>query len=78
VSRKQRWGRLGHVAKQDPGPIVQRIMLGGELQTLRNAAKISANDAATALGWYRAKVSKVETGTARVTAAELSVHSPTS
>jgi len=72
VSRKRRWGRLGHVAEQDPGPVVQRIMLGGELRALRDAAKISTEDAATALGWYRAKVSKVETGTVRVTAAELS------
>lgn len=72
MSRKRRWGRLGHVAEQDPGPVVQRIMLGGELRALRDAAKISTEDAATALGWYRAKVSKVETGTVRVTAAELS------
>lgn len=72
MSRKRRWGRLGHVAEQDPGPVVQRIMLGGELRALRDAAKISTEGAATALGWYRAKVSKVETGTVRVTAAELS------
>jgi transcriptional regulator with XRE-family HTH domain len=47
-------------------------MLGGELRTLREAATITTDDAATALGWYRAKVSKVETGTVRLTAAELS------
>ncbi len=51
---------------------MQRIMLGGELRTLREAAKISTQDVATALDWYRAKVSKVETGTVRVTAAALS------
>jgi transcriptional regulator with XRE-family HTH domain len=72
VSRKRRWGRLGHVAEQDPGPVVQRIMLGGELRTLREAAKIGTDDVAVALGWYRAKLSKVETGTVRLTAAELS------
>ena len=72
MSKKQRWGRLAHVAEQDPGPVVQRIMLGGELRVLRDAAKISTEDAAATLGWYRAKVSKVETGTVRMTAAELS------
>jgi transcriptional regulator with XRE-family HTH domain len=72
VARKRRWGRLGHVAEQDPGPVVQRIMLGAELRALREAAKISSEDAAAALHWYRAKVSKVETGTVRVTTAELS------
>jgi hypothetical protein len=72
VSRKRRWGKLGHVGEQDPGPVIQRIMLGGELRSLREAAKIGTDDAAAALSWYRAKVSKVETGTVRVTAAELS------
>lgn len=72
MARKRRWGRLGHMAEQDPGPVVQRIMLGCELRVLREAAKISTDDAATALSWYRAKVSKVETGTVRLTAAELS------
>ncbi|MGH3856548.1 MAG: helix-turn-helix domain-containing protein [Pseudonocardiaceae bacterium] len=52
--------------------MVQRIMLGSELRTLREAAKISTEEAATTLNWYRAKVSKVETGTVRLTAAELS------
>jgi transcriptional regulator with XRE-family HTH domain len=47
-------------------------MLGGELRVLREAAKISTEDVAAALRWYRAKVSKVETGTVRVTAVELS------
>lgn len=72
MARKQRWGRLGDVAEQDPGPLVQRIMLGGELRALREAAKIGSEDVARALDWYRAKVSKVETGTVRLTAAELS------
>lgn len=72
MARRRSWGRLGHVAEQDPGPIVQRIMLGGELRALREAAKISSEDAAGALGWYRAKVSKVETGTVRLSVAELS------
>lgn len=72
MSRRRPWGRLGHVPEQDPGPVVQRIVLGGELRILREAAKISSDDAAAALGWYRAKVSKVETGTVRLSAAELS------
>lgn len=72
MSRKRRWGKLGHVAEQDPGPVVQRIMLGGELRALRDAAKISTEDAAAELGWYRAKVSKVETGAVKLTAVELS------
>ena len=72
MSRKRRWGRLGHVTEQDPGPVVQRIMLGGELRALREAAKISTEAAATEFGWYRAKVSKVETGTVKLTATELS------
>ncbi|MGH3770465.1 MAG: helix-turn-helix domain-containing protein [Pseudonocardiaceae bacterium] len=60
------------MTEQDPGPVVQRIMLGGELRALREAAKIGTEETATALHWYRAKVSKVETGAVRVTAAELS------
>jgi transcriptional regulator with XRE-family HTH domain len=52
--------------------VVQRIVLGAELRALRNAAKISTDEVAGTLGWYRAKVSKVETGTVRTTAAELS------
>lgn len=72
MARKRRWGRLGDVAEQDPQPVVQRIMLGHELRALREAAKISTDDAATALNWYRAKVSKVETGTVRLTGNELS------
>ncbi|MGH3846288.1 MAG: helix-turn-helix domain-containing protein [Pseudonocardiaceae bacterium] len=57
---------------QDPGPVVQRIVLGSDLRALREAAKISTENAAAALSWYRAKVSKVETGAVRLTAAELS------
>lgn len=72
MARRRRWGRLSDVTEQDPGPVVQRIVLGAELRALRNAAKISTEEVATALGWYRAKVSKVETGTVRTTAAELS------
>ncbi|MGH3941183.1 MAG: helix-turn-helix domain-containing protein [Pseudonocardiaceae bacterium] len=60
------------MAEQDPGPVVQRIMLGAELRALRDAAKINSDAAAAALSWYRAKVSKVETGTVKLTAAELS------
>ncbi|HET9253935.1 MAG TPA: helix-turn-helix transcriptional regulator [Pseudonocardiaceae bacterium] len=72
MARKRRWGRLSDVAEQDPGPVVQRIVLGAELKALRDAAKIGTEEVASTLSWYRAKVSKVETGTVRVTAAELS------
>jgi transcriptional regulator with XRE-family HTH domain len=51
----------------DPGPAVQRIVLGEELRELREAAGLSSDDAASALGWYRAKISKVETGAAKLT-----------
>jgi transcriptional regulator with XRE-family HTH domain len=50
----------------DPGPAVQRIVLGEELRELREAAGLSSDDAASALGWYRAKISKVETGAAKL------------
>ncbi|MGH3765183.1 MAG: helix-turn-helix domain-containing protein [Pseudonocardiaceae bacterium] len=72
MAKKRRWGRLDHVDGQDPGPVVQRIVLGSDLRALREAAKISTENAAAALSWYRAKVSKVETGAVRLTAAELS------
>jgi transcriptional regulator with XRE-family HTH domain len=52
--------------------VIQRIMLGAELRALREAAKVKTEEVAAALHWYRAKVSKVETGTVRVTALELS------
>ena len=52
--------------------MIQRIMLGAELRALREAAKVKTEEVAAALRWYRAKVSKVETGTVRVSALELS------
>jgi len=72
MARRRAWGTLMPVTEQDPGPVVQRIMLGGELRALRETAKIGSDAAASTLGWYRAKISKVETGTVRLSAAELS------
>jgi transcriptional regulator with XRE-family HTH domain len=71
MSQKSRWGKLSGVTEQDPGPVVQRLVLGGELRALREQAQISSEDAAQTLGWYRAKISKVETGTVRLTDAEV-------
>ncbi|WP_410671279.1 helix-turn-helix domain-containing protein [Amycolatopsis sp. cmx-4-68] len=57
--------------EEDPGPALQRIMLGEDLRELRDAAGLTSDDAAEALGWYRAKVSKVETGSAKITDADV-------
>ncbi len=46
-------------------------MLGEDLRELRDAAGLTSDDAAEALGWYRAKVSKVETGSAKITDADV-------
>jgi transcriptional regulator with XRE-family HTH domain len=56
---------------EDPGPALQRIVLGEDLRELREAAGLTSDDAAAALGWYRAKVSKVETGSAKLTDPEI-------
>lgn len=50
------------MATDDPGPIVQRFVLGAELRDLREAAGITPDDAARQLGWYVAKISKIENG----------------
>lgn len=67
---RRRWGRLIGMA-EDPGPALQRIVLGEDLRELREAAGLSSDEAASALGWYRAKVSKVETGSAKLTDPEI-------
>ncbi|SHG69165.1 helix-turn-helix domain-containing protein [Streptoalloteichus hindustanus] len=59
------------MAATSPGPAVQRLLLGERLRVLREAAGIAAEDAARKLEWYRAKISKVETGAVRVTDAEV-------
>ncbi|SFP82622.1 Helix-turn-helix domain-containing protein [Amycolatopsis arida] len=55
----------------DPGPVVQRILLGAELRDAREAAGLSTADATKALGWYAGKLSKIEQGDAKVTDKDL-------
>ncbi|MER7014357.1 helix-turn-helix transcriptional regulator [Saccharopolyspora sp. NPDC000359] len=54
------------MTSNDPGPLVQRLVLGAELRELREDAGLSADEAAVALGWYRNKISKVETGESKL------------
>ncbi|MCU1685402.1 MAG: binding protein with helix-turn-helix domain [Amycolatopsis sp.] len=68
---RKRRVRQTYRVQDDPGPALQRIMLGEDLRELREAAGLSSDDAAVALGWYRAKVSKVETGSAKLTDPEV-------
>lgn len=46
----------------DPGPVVQRLIFGARARELRERAGVELEAANTALGWYRGKLSKVETG----------------
>jgi hypothetical protein len=59
------------MATDDPGPIVQRLVLGVELRDLREAAGITPEDAARQLGWYGTKISKIENGDGKLTDAEV-------
>jgi transcriptional regulator with XRE-family HTH domain len=68
---RKRRVRQTYRVQDDPGPALQRIMLGEDLRELREAAGLTSDNAATALGWYRAKVSKVETGSAKLTDPEV-------
>ncbi|MBK0865406.1 helix-turn-helix domain-containing protein [Saccharopolyspora sp. HNM0986] len=56
---------------EDPGPVVQRLILGERLRALREASGVGLDDANAALGWYRGKLSKVETGTLGASEKEL-------
>ncbi|HEY6422148.1 MAG TPA: helix-turn-helix transcriptional regulator [Pseudonocardiaceae bacterium] len=60
------------MAELDPGPWSSASCSVASCGAFREAVKIGTEDAAAALGWYRAKVSKVETGTVKLTAADLS------
>lgn len=55
----------------DPGPVVQRILLGAELRDARETAGLSTTEATRALGWYAGKLSKIEQGDAKVTDKDL-------
>jgi hypothetical protein len=60
------------MTSEDPGPIVQRLLLGDELRKLREAARMTAEEANLEVPkWYRGKLSKVENGQLRITEAEL-------
>jgi transcriptional regulator with XRE-family HTH domain len=56
---------------EDPGPVVQRLILGERLRALREASGASLDDANRALNWYRGKLSKIENGMLALTDAEL-------
>ncbi|MFD9895288.1 Scr1 family TA system antitoxin-like transcriptional regulator [Amycolatopsis sp. NPDC059027] len=55
----------------DPGPVVQRILLGADLRDAREAAGLSNAEASKALGWYTGKLSKVEQGDMKVSDKDL-------
>jgi hypothetical protein len=60
------------MANEDPGPIVQRLLLGDELRKLREAAGMTAEEANLEVPkWYRGKLGKVENGALRITEDEL-------
>lgn len=46
----------------DPGPAVQRILLGADLRDAREARGLSTAEATKELGWYAGKLSKIEQG----------------
>ncbi|MEV5535292.1 helix-turn-helix transcriptional regulator [Saccharopolyspora shandongensis] len=57
---------------EDPGPVVQRLILGERLRALRDSKGISLDDANGRLNWYRGKLSKIENGMLGLTERELS------
>ncbi|MCT2587075.1 helix-turn-helix domain-containing protein [Actinophytocola gossypii] len=46
----------------DPGPVVQRILIGAELRAARETRNVTSGAATEALGWYSGKLSKIEQG----------------
>ncbi|WP_165401361.1 helix-turn-helix domain-containing protein [Herbihabitans rhizosphaerae] len=55
----------------DPGPIVQRILLGAELREARETRGLSTAAASKALDWYSGKLSKIEAGDMKTKDADL-------
>lgn len=53
---------MPHMTHPNPGPVVQRILLGAQLSAAREARGLSTTEATKALGWYAGKLSKVEAG----------------
>lgn len=64
-------GQTACVADHDPGPVVQRILLGAELRDARERKGLSTTEATKRLGWYGGKLSKVEQGDKSVTDKDL-------
>ena len=56
---------------EEPGPVVQRLILGERLRALREASRVGLDDANVHLRWYRGKLSKVENGMLGLTEREL-------
>lgn len=54
------------MTESDPGPVVQRILLGADLRDAREEAGLSNAEASKTLGWYTGKLSKVEQGDMKV------------
>jgi transcriptional regulator with XRE-family HTH domain len=50
----------------DPGPVVQRILLGADLRDAREQAGLSTAEATKAIGWYAGKLSRIESGDAKL------------
>lgn len=59
--------------EDDPGPVVQRLILGEELRQRREAANVELDAANSSLGWYRGKLSKVENGMLSLNERELEI-----
>ncbi|MFD8154953.1 helix-turn-helix domain-containing protein [Streptomyces sp. NPDC001046] len=53
------------------GPAVRRRKLGAELRALRASAGLTSGEAARLVGWHQSKVSRIETGTSGVKAADV-------
>ncbi|HVK23363.1 MAG TPA: helix-turn-helix transcriptional regulator [Actinokineospora sp.] len=61
------------MTQSDPGPAVQRILLGANLRDAREACGLSTADATKALGWYAGKLSKIEQGDLLVSSKDLGI-----
>lgn len=55
-------GRMPRMTHPNPGPVVQRILLGAQLSAARELRGLSTTEATKALGWYAGKLSKIEAG----------------
>lgn len=58
--------------EDDPGPAVQRILLGEELRRLRTESAMTSEEAAARVKWYRSKMSKIEAGSLLVNTRDIS------